>query len=90
MTPTLHDAALRALVRLPDGTVGRLHGVTRRTGMAKVLVEGRYRRLPARMLTTIDESNACMLVENRRGTALLVTASAPLAETTTITGGPVG
>lgn len=55
MSPTLRDAAARALVRLPDGTVGRLHGVTRRTGMAKILAGGRYRRLPARMLTTIQE-----------------------------------
>lgn len=54
-TPTIAHARGRELVALPDGATGRLVGVTATTGMAKVLVEGRHRTLPARMLTPLEE-----------------------------------
>ena len=49
--PTIHHAAARALVRLPDGTTGRLIGIQRSGRLAKVIVGGRHRTLPASMLT---------------------------------------
>ena len=46
------DAAVaRTLVTLPSGEEGRLVYVGPRSGKAKVLVSGRYRRLPVALLT---------------------------------------
>lgn len=49
---TIAHARARARVTLPDGTTGTLIGLTYRTRMAKVRTDtGRYRRLPATMIT---------------------------------------
>ena len=44
---TFTNARENALVQLPDGKVGALKHISRNSRVAKVLVEGRYVRLPA-------------------------------------------
>lgn len=56
---TISDARARVAVTLPDGTVGVLIGLTYRTRMAKIRTgDGRYRRLPASMLTLHRKDHA--------------------------------
>lgn len=54
---TTVDAAERRAVRLPDGQIGTLIGVTINTRRATVLIHGRrHVRLPARDLELVEPS----------------------------------
>jgi hypothetical protein len=60
-TPTMHDAARRAIVVLPDGTQGQLLYVPRKGSMrttSKVLVGGKHRHVPTDQLVLACEQPA--------------------------------